>query len=137
MQPIGQPTDGMSVAQSVARMSAQADAHDPRANVSSHDRVANRLLGVLAKEIPHPTHAIAAHDMIGADVLLQDREACDVPADDDRRVRLVLANQLAHASHFEQVGHDRADTDHVVLIRFDFFEKSFFRREIEQRARCI
>ena len=39
----------------------------------------------------------------------------EVPADDDRRVRLMLADQPAHPPHLEQVGDDRADPDDVVL----------------------
>ncbi len=38
----------------------------------------------------------------------------DVPADDDRGLRLVLADQLAHLLHLADVRQDRADADHVV-----------------------
>ena len=39
-----------------------------------------------------------------------------VPADDDRRLRLDLADELAHLRHLADVRDDGADADHVVLV---------------------
>ena len=59
----------------------------------------------------------------------------DVPADDDRGLGLVLADQLAHLRDLADVGHDRADADHVVAARVRSSSTKRSRRgEVEQRA---
>ena len=99
LQPSGQPTDGISVAATSPGCSRTRDAQVPRADAGEDRRVADGPLGVLAQEAAEPAHALAADDVVGVDPLGQVGHVGDVPADDDLRLRLVLADQLAHLLH--------------------------------------
>ena len=89
------------------------------------------------RESAHPAHAVAENDVIDVGIFGQHGEIRNVTADDDRRFGLMLADQLAHPTHFEQVRHDRADADYVVSMGFQFLDESLFGREIEQRTRSL
>ena len=109
LQPSGQPTDGISVAATSPGRSFDGRRPALRVPMPGDDqRMADGLVLVLAQEPPEPAHALALDDVVGVDPLVQIGDVGDVPADDDRRVRLVLADQLAHLLHLEQVGDDRA-----------------------------
>ena len=54
------------------------------------------LVRVFAQEPAEPAHALALDDVVGVDPLAQVGHVGDVPADDDRRLGLILADQLAH-----------------------------------------
>ena len=66
---------------------------------------------VLAQEAAEPADALAADDVIGVDPLVQVGHVGDVPADDDRGVRLILPDQLAHLLDFQHVRDDRRNAD--------------------------
>ena len=55
-----------------------------------------RLFRVFAEELAEPAHALAFDDVVGVDPLVQVGDVGDVPADDDRGMRLIPPNQLAH-----------------------------------------
>ena len=111
-----------------------ADAQVPRAEARGNQRVAQRLVLVLAQEAAEPAHALAADDVIGVDPLVQIGHVGDVAADDDRGVRQILPNQLAHLLHFEDVGNDRRDADDVVLVGANLLDEAIERGEVQQRA---
>ena len=96
--------------------------------------MAQRAILVLAQEAAEPPHPLAADDVIGVDPLDQVGHVGDVPADDDRGVRLILPNQLAHLLHFAHVRNDRRDADHVVLVGANLFDEAIERGEVQQRA---
>jgi hypothetical protein len=96
--------------------------------------MANWPVLVLAQKPPHPPYAVPVGDVIQVRVFGQYRKIGNVTADHDGCVRLVLADQLAHAAHFEQVGHDRADADDVIGIARQLVDEALLRGEIEQRA---
>ena len=109
LQPIGQPTDGISVARASpgCSLSAMPMIREPMPDPHYAD---GELVGavVLPKEPPDPRMPSPVDDVVAgrrisgsADML------ADVPADHDGCVGLVLADQLAHTAHFAQVWHDR------------------------------
>ena len=59
----------------------------------------------------------------------------DVAADDDLRVRGVLAHQPAHLAHLPHVDDDAGDADHVVLPAGQLADEARPGREVEQRRR--
>ena len=93
-----------------------------------------RLVLVLAEQTAKPAHALAADDMIGVDPLAEIGNVGDVPADDDRGLRQILPNQLAHLFHFEEVRNDRRDADDVVLVGANLLDETVERGEVQQRA---
>ena len=96
--------------------------------------MAQRPVLVFAEEAAEPAHALAADDVIGVDPLDQIGHVGDVPADDDRGVRLILPDQLAHLLHLRRVRNDRRDADDVVLPRAKLFDEAVERGEVQQRA---
>ena len=99
--------------------------------------MSDRLSHVFAEKGPHPSHPFARHNMVGVDVVPQFAKVGNVAPDDDRRVRLMLANEAAHPADLEQVRHDRGYSNHVVLTRCNFLNESLLRRKVEQRARGV
>ena len=96
MQPFGQPTDGISVA---AVCFGSLLSGTPSARLPNADEIRGCLTGcvlVLAEELAEPAHALTAHEVVGVEPVGRRRVVRHVPADDDRRVRLVLPDQAAH-----------------------------------------
>jgi hypothetical protein len=93
-----------------------------------------RLGHVLAEKIAHPTHTVSANDVVQAAPFFQPWQVGDVPANHDRRVGQVLANQSAHLANLDQVRLNRTDADHVIGIAFDLLDEPLLGRKIQQRA---
>jgi hypothetical protein len=49
----------------------------------------------------------------------------NVPANDDRHMRLMLTDEFARPPNFEQVRHDRTDPDLVVFMGLQLADDSF------------
>ena len=123
LQPIGQPTDGINVAAFDAGVVAERHAHDAGSDVGQDARVPDRLRLVFAEKPAHPANALPFDDVVGIDPPVQIRHIGDVPADDDGRLGLMLADQPAHPPHLEEIGDDGADAHHVVFLGLDLLDE--------------
>ena len=92
------------------------------------------LVGILAQELPQPPNPVTAHGMIQTGVFRQLWKVGKVSAYHNRRVGLMLTDEFTHPPYLEEVGHDRADADDVVLVGFELFKEPLLRGEIKQRA---
>ena len=97
----------------------------------------DRPVLILTQKPAHPANAFALHDVVHVSPALQVRHVRDMPADDDRGARLVLSDQAAHAPDLEDVRHDRADADDVVLTHLQLFDKPLLGRKIEEGTRGL
>ena len=116
LQPIGQPTEGMSVAATSPGCLARLT---PTLRVPMPETIRGWRMGcsgVLAQEAAEPADAFALDDVVGVDPLGAGRACwrCGPPTTIVARGRY-CADQLAHLLHLEQVGNDAADAHHVVL----------------------
>ena len=118
----------------VSRLVTECDAHVPGSVAGDNQRMANRLAVVLAQEPPHPADALALDHIIHVDAVFQIGNIGDVPPHHDLRRRLVVADQLAHGSHFALVGNDRADADHVVVPLAKLLDEPLPCRKIQYRT---
>ena len=134
LQPSGQPTEGMTVAATSPRRSFTLT---PRFRVPKPEVIIGWRSGRSSfsprkrrnQRTPSPRTMWSA-SIRSAEI----GDVGDVPADDDLGVRQVLPHQLAHLLHFVDVGDDRRDADHVVLVRANLFDEAVERGEVQQRA---
>jgi hypothetical protein len=89
---------------------------------------------VFAEVASHPGNALATHDVVGVDHLVDAGYGGDMPADHNRRVRRKLADHAAHFTHFGDVHDDRGDSDDVVSMRGDLALEVFSSGEIKNGA---
>ena len=127
----------MSVAATSPGRSWTRDAHVPRADAGNDLRMADRPIDRFAQVAAEPGHAFALDDVVGVDPLGQVRDVGDVPADDDLRIGLILADQRAHLRDLSLIGNDRGDAHHVVLLRAKLLDESLQRGEVEHGARGL
>ena len=97
----------------------------------------NRLVFVLTEEPAHPTHALAFDDVVSVDPLFKVRHVGNVSADEDRGLRQVLADKLAHLAHLLDIGDDRADSNNLIVVRRDLANKPLQIGEVQERARRV
>ena len=71
---------------------------------------------VLAQEAAEPAHAVAAHDVVDVDALIEIRDAGNMAAHHQNRLGLVLADQGAHLLDLAGIGHDAGQADDVVGV---------------------
>jgi len=89
---------------------------------------------VFTQVASHPGNALAAHDVVRIDHLVDAGYGGDMPADHNRRVRRKLADHAAHFTHFGDVHDDRGDSDDVVCMRGDLTLEIVSSREIKNGA---
>ena len=115
------------VAAVVPLRDGQREAHRARAEAGDDFGMADRRAFVLAQKAAHPRNAVAAHDVVGVDHLLDFRNGRHVPADHDRRFRRQFSHHAAHLAHLADVHDDRGDADDVVVVGAQFLGKRFAR----------
>ena len=100
-------------------------------------RVTDRLLGIFAQESAKPADPFAADDVVGVDPPLEVGNVGDVPADDDLGLGKMLADQLAHLLHLQQVRQDAADAHDVVGPAADLLDEAVQGGKVQERARRV
>ena len=76
----------------------QLDPHGAGVEAGDDLRVADGRVLVLAQVAAHPGDAVAAHDVVGVDHVLDAGDRRDVPADHDRRTWAKCARTMRHIS---------------------------------------
>jgi hypothetical protein len=112
----------------------QADAHDAGAHAGNDGGMPDGTVPVFTQVASHPGNALAAHDVVRIDHLVDAGYGCDMAADHNRRVRRKLADHAAHFTHFGDVHDDRGDSDDVVWMRGDLALEIVSSREIKNGA---
>ena len=94
------------------------------ANPGRYHRVPDRLMRVFPQIFAEPVHAFVAHDPIRIDACAQIAQVGNVTAHNNGGFELILAQQLAHATDFQQVGGNAADSHDVVAAFPDFLDET-------------
>jgi hypothetical protein len=100
----------------VARIVGYAHAQDAKAKARQDLRVHDRRVWILAKIPTHPHHALAAHDVMGIDHVLDPGNPRDMSTNYDHRLRRQPPRPPAHLLHLAEVGNDAGDSDDVIVV---------------------
>ena len=120
----------------IAAAARRLEPHQPESKRGGNGRVRDGRIDRLAEERPEPPNALPGHDVIGVDHGVELRERRDVPADDDRRSRRVLAHEPAHLLHLADVHDDARNAHDVVGVGLELAYETLARGKIEHRGRC-
>ncbi len=122
--------DGRRTAGSVA----ETDAHHLPTESRDGQGVFDGFPVVLTQIPLKPADSLAADDQVCVDHPIEPLFVADVPADHNRRGRLMPTDQLAHLLDLAYIGDDGADTDHVIGVFTDLFRETLQRGEIQEGA---
>ena len=120
LHPIGQPTDGITVAATEPPPLRQTYSQRTGLQAGNNFRMPDRCAVVLSQITPHPGNSFAAHIMVGVHDFLDSWNRGDVTAHDNHRLRRVLPHDPAHFANFAHVYDDRRNSHHIVIRRAQF-----------------
>ena len=112
-----------------------SQAHDPRLQSRNNLRMPDRRMLILAEVAPHPRNALAAHDVVRVNHVLEPGSGRHVPADHDRRTGRKFPYHAAHLAHLAHIHNDRRNSHDVVGVGLELARKILACREIEHRRR--
>ena len=133
LQPMGQPTEAMMVADGVG-CSRDFDAHHAQIEGGGESGVADGGVDFFAQVLAHPGDAVAFDDVVGIEEVLDAGDGGDVAADDHGGARREFADHAAHFARLADVDDDGRDADDVVVVGGQFAGEGFARGEIEDGA---
>ena len=115
LQPIGQPTDGIMVADGSPPPCGIFMPSMREPNEDPDGRMLDRRVNRFAQKLAEPPDPFALDDVVCIQHLLDAGDRGHMAADHNGRFRGVLPDQPAHLAHFAHVADDARDSDHLVL----------------------
>ena len=134
LHPIGQPTDGMMVA---AVLPLSPGSGMPMVRPPKPDTISGWRTGalvVLAQESAHPRNAVALHDVVGVDHVLDPGNRRHMAAHHDGGARRHASHHPAHLGHLADVHDNRSDPHDVVRMRGELRFERLARGEVQDRG---